>query len=307
MVGTTDFQADLGVSLDIRAAGPARAPIESLSVKYLVQAKGRGICGFLAPTDRKGRTNLCGPPRSGSFRLKVPPGPHGSASATVDLARLPEACREASKVVALGRDGTMVNVRGEGWREAMAGTICYYGEEGTSLEASYVSQMPEYGRARFEEKLTLEVRKALECLKAGARVVCLGDGAEANWDYFHTIPELTGKPRCLDFMHANGHLSQAAEAIFGDDVRRRESWREKYRTILEKHGRGAEKVIRSMPYHLSTIPKKQRSRRGEIRKVIKYFSRNLDRMKYRWLRDHHLPIGSGIVEASCKSVIGARL
>lgn len=216
-------------------------------------------------------------------------------------------CRDSAKVVALGRDGTMVNVRGEGWREAMAGTIRYYGGDGTSLQALYVSQMPEYGRARFEEKLTFEVREALAPLKPGTRVVCLGDGAEANWEYFDSIPELIGKPRCLDFMHAIGHLSKAAEAIFGDDVQRRETWREKYRAILERHRRGAEKAIRSMRYHLSRIPKNRRGRRGEIRRVIKYFSKNLDKMNYRWLRDHRLPIASGIVEASCKSVIGARL
>jgi len=217
------------------------------------------------------------------------------------------ACREEAKIVALGRDGTMVNVREEGWREAMVGTIRYYGSEETTLEASYVAQMPEYGRARFEEKFTFEVQEALRCVEAGAKVVCLGDGSPGNWQHFDSIPELTGKPRCLDFMHASGRLGKAAEAIFPEDPQRRASWREKYRTILEKRHRGAEMAIRSMRYHLSTIPKRQRGRRSKIRKVIKYFSTNLDKMKYRWLRDRGLPIASGIVEASCKSVIGGRL
>ena len=62
-----------------------------------------------------------------------------------------------------------------------------------------------------------------------------------------------------------------------------------------------------MRYHLSKIPKRQKKRRHEVTKVIRYFTKNLDKMKYRSLRDRGLPIGSGMVESACKTVVQARL
>ena len=38
-----------------------------------------------------------------------------------------------------------------------------------------------------------------------------------------------------------------------------------------------------------------------------YFERNAERMRYAWFREQGLFVGSGVVEAGCKTVIGARL
>lgn len=215
--------------------------------------------------------------------------------------------REEAKVVAVARDGVMVQVRDEGWREAMVGTVRYYKTRKESIEASFVAQMPEYGRAQFENKLDVEIQEALRSIRAGAKPVCLGDGAISNWDFFDSIPELARAPRCLDFMHACEHLKDAAKAIFKGDKIGKDKWFERYRRILKRDRRGTDKAIRSMRYHLSKIPKRQKKRRHEITKVIRYFTKNLDKMKYRSLRDRGLPIGSGIVESACKTVVQARL
>jgi hypothetical protein len=215
--------------------------------------------------------------------------------------------REEAKVVALARDGVMLQVRGEGWREAMVGTVRYYRTRKESIEASYVAQMPEYGRAQFERKLEGEIQEALRSIRSGAKAVCLGDGAVSNWDFFDSIPELARAPRCLDFMHACGHMKDAAKAVFKGDKEAQNTWFKKYRKILKRDRRGAERAIRSMRYHLSKIPERQKKRRHEVTKVIGYFTKNLDRMKYRSLRDRGLPIGSGIVESACKTVVQARL
>jgi hypothetical protein len=215
--------------------------------------------------------------------------------------------REEAKVVALARDGVMLQVRGEGWREAMVGTVRYYRTRKESIEASYVAPMPEYGRAQFERKLEGEIQEALRSIRSGAKAVCLGDGAVSNWDFFDSIPELARAPRCLDFMHACGHMKDAAKAVFKGDKEAQNTWFKKYRKILKRDRRGAERAIRSMRYHLSKIPERQKKRRHEVTKVIGYFTKNLDRMKYRSLRDRGLPIGSGIVESACKTVVQARL
>src|SRR6202044_789228 len=44
-----------------------------------------------------------------------------------------------------------------------------------------------------------------------------------------------------------------------------------------------------------------------IRKTAAYFERNAERMRYLEFRRQHLFVGSGVIEAGCKSVIGSRL
>jgi hypothetical protein len=44
-----------------------------------------------------------------------------------------------------------------------------------------------------------------------------------------------------------------------------------------------------------------------IRIEAAYFERNADRMRYPEFRRQHLFVGSGVIEAGCKTVIGSRL
>jgi hypothetical protein len=45
----------------------------------------------------------------------------------------------------------------------------------------------------------------------------------------------------------------------------------------------------------------------KIRTEADYFERNAERMRYPEFRKQHLFVGSGVIEAGCKSVIGSRL
>jgi hypothetical protein len=48
-------------------------------------------------------------------------------------------------------------------------------------------------------------------------------------------------------------------------------------------------------------------KKDEIDKALHYFEANAPRMRYHWFRDRGLFVGSGVVEAACKSVIGQRM
>ena len=48
-------------------------------------------------------------------------------------------------------------------------------------------------------------------------------------------------------------------------------------------------------------------RREKIRTELKYFTGNRKRMKYASAADHGLPIGSGVVEAACKTLVAQRM
>ena len=45
----------------------------------------------------------------------------------------------------------------------------------------------------------------------------------------------------------------------------------------------------------------------KIRTEAHYFERNTERMRYPKFRRQHLFVGSGVIEAGCKTVIGSRL
>jgi hypothetical protein len=48
-------------------------------------------------------------------------------------------------------------------------------------------------------------------------------------------------------------------------------------------------------------------RKDEAGKELGYFLNNAPRMRYRWFRSRGLFAGSGVVEASCKTIVGQRL
>jgi hypothetical protein len=66
---------------------------------------------------------------------------------------------------------------GEGYKEAMGGTIAPYEADGTRLPTEYLGTMPEAGEPTFATRFTARVRQVLARYPS-ARHVCLGDGAQ---------------------------------------------------------------------------------------------------------------------------------
>lgn len=75
--------------------------------------------------------------------------------------------------------------------------------------------------------------------------------------------------------------------------------------LLEEDN-GAEAVLRSMDYY-SKVQKLSRSRCDDVQKERTFFKRNKHRMIYADFLARGLPIGSGPVEAACKSIVKNRL
>jgi hypothetical protein len=62
---------------------------------------------------------------------------------------------------------------------------------------------------------------------------------------------------------------------------------------------GIEAAVREYPL--------EGAKKDEVDKELGYFLNNAPRMRYHWFRSRGLFVGSGVVEAGCKSVIGQRL
>jgi hypothetical protein len=226
------------------------------------------------------------------------------------------AAPDGTKIVSISRDGTCVNTREDGWRQAQVGAITCYtestevDEDGDPirkrLRTRYVGQMPEEASETFNPKFEQEVEHALDGLD-DAKIVCLADGALSNWTYFEAHPRLNNGVHINDFWHGAEKLSKISSALFGEGTAEAERWFRKHRRILKTEDGGVEQVIRSIRYYRGKLKIRSLGRLKEIRDGLRYFTRNRKRMDYAEYRRQGLPIGSGIVEAACKTLVGQRL
>jgi hypothetical protein len=213
-----------------------------------------------------------------------------------DLPRVP------GKVASIGisLDGTCVNIRPEGWKQVMVGTIALYDEKGERLYTQYLGESPEAGKGRFHERFTREIEGIIRRFSSAA-VIGVADGAKDNW----TFLEKFGKILCLDFYHASEYVSRVAKAAFSDEKKKHE-WLSQGLHEL-KHTVGfAEKLIKELDEMRTTWSLSTNSK-DEIRICQNYFENNKHRMIYAENTAKHFPIGSGVVEAGCKVLVKERL
>jgi hypothetical protein len=104
----------------------------------------------------------------------------------------------------------------------------------------------------------------------------------------------------VDLFHAREHLhalTRSLEFTLGD---RKDEWLAARLEDLDYgHIDGIAQAVRRYP--LEGIKK------DEAEPELGYFLNNAPRMRYHWFRQCGLFVGSGVVEAGCKSVIGQRL
>ncbi len=174
-------------------------------------------------------------------------------------------------------------------------------EEGKPIRdpqsTSYVATLQP--AAEFGALLRTEARKrglALACL-----VVFLGDGAAWVWELARVNFPMA--VFILDFFHAAEHLKSLAQALWGEDTEQSKTQWERWAKRLKEQPDGLDTVLREAR---QTLPRRGK-RRGAALKQIAYFESNTDKMRYAEYLARGLFIGSGVVEAGCKTVIGRRL
>jgi hypothetical protein len=134
-----------------------------------------------------------------------------------------------------------------------------------------------------------------------ALVVFLGDGAAWVWELARVW--FPGALLILDFFHAAEHVGLLTEILFGQDTPEAEQHREAWSKILKDQQHGADQVIELAR---QAMPARGKKRRLAL-KALAYFENNRDKMHYWDYQQRGLFIGSGVVEAGCKSVVGQRL
>jgi hypothetical protein len=207
---------------------------------------------------------------------------------------------EPVHTIGIGLDGTCMLLVEDGYRQAMVGTVTLYDRDGERLHTTYVAATPEYGKDTFQQRLGREIEHA-RALYPRAQPTGVADGASDNWDFLGRYTD----DACVDFHHATGYLSGAAKAAHPDSFRQRQEWLEE-RCHRLKHERGAAAAILAELEGLSGQALRE-SAREDLEKAISYFRNQGGRMDYARRVRAKLPIGSGVTEAACKTLVKMRL
>ena len=147
-------------------------------------------------------------------------------------------------------------------------------------------------------------RLYLEAWKRGwsraQKKVVMGDGAEWIWNL--ADQHFPGAIQIVDLYHARQHLWELARKLYPNDARSQKNWIKVHQKRLLDRGK-IEKLVAAIRTIHSTNPEVAE----KIRTEADYFETNTERMRYPKFRRQHLFVGSGVIEAGCKTVIGSRL
>lgn len=193
-----------------------------------------------------------------------------------------------------------------GYREVGCGTVSLFDSEGKRLDTIRYGRAPEYKKKTLTEQLDAEVA-SIVAVRPGLRLVALADGAEENWRYFSS-PQWDDATKIVDIGHGCDHLKAAMSARYGAKSVRGRAEYEKYKTILKEEYDGVDVVIAELRrLERGLRGARNKKRRDAVKRERKFFQNQRERMAYAHYKELGLPIGSGIVEAACKTLGTQRL
>ena len=198
---------------------------------------------------------------------------------------------------ATGRDE--VSKGPAGYREVGCATVSFCDSKGEMLGAIRFARAPETKKKTLKEMLAAEIAAILNA-RPELRLMKVADGAADNWTFLSGA--LPAGDEAVDFFHASEHLHSAIAAAYGDGTRETQFRHESLRDVLRDDEQGVEKTIRALKHLATKYPQRQ-----NITRALKYFRGNRKRMRYAELKSRGLPIGSGVVEAACKTLVAQRL
>jgi hypothetical protein len=314
------FPLDLMLGLEAHLATPALAEhVGRLAVHHeqsqvlAVLAREHGVC-WAVKTLRKVTASLAN--NLASFREagQVRQAIHWLQQAFTSKGRY-------RPVLAVGRDGIMIPMRKQGFKEACAATLAIYGRHGKRLGTLYLGTMPEPGQETMTKQLKSLIEKILAAWHArGAdcpRLAYLTDGGYHPREFYRQVLRKMIDPWfqdgrqlpwqwVLDFWHACGYVGKLAAALFGDGTKQANAWFGRMRRWLRDRRGGISEVLRSATQHQNQRHL-SKTREEAFWTAYRFLRNNKVWMQYADYRRVGMPIGSGVTEAACKTVFTQRL
>jgi len=219
-------------------------------------------------------------------------------------------------VLAVGRDGVFVPIRGdESYREAATATLSVYDRAGRRLGTVYLGQMPESGQETLSDQVTRLITAVLSPWPNPLpRLAYVTDAGYHQTQYYERVLKTMRHP-CrpaerlewewvLDYYHASEHIHQLSATLFRD-ARRAQAWAWKMCRWLKTKPQAINRILHSAAAIRSrwVVPGQSKA----YRQAYDYLRKRIPHLDYVSYRRNHLPIGSGVTEAACKTVFAQRL
>jgi hypothetical protein len=219
-------------------------------------------------------------------------------------------------ILAAGRDGIFTPIRKDScYREGAVATVWVMDRRGQRLGTVYLGRMPEAGQHTLSNQLSALLQDVLKGWAGPLpRLVYVTDAGDHQTNYYKKVLRRMTDPHSpgrrlqwewvLDYYHACEYVSKLAETLFGEG-REAQAWAAKMRHWLKHKPKGIHRVL-----HSAAALRQRRGLAGPasaFNKAYRYLSRRIAHLDYHGYRKAHLPIGSGVIEASCKTVFTQRM
>lgn len=190
-------------------------------------------------------------------------------------------------------DGVMAHTDGD-WHEARVGTVRSGMANETCVKTSIarLCSVEDFGEDLWRHACESGYRSA-------SLTAFIADGSHWLWNLADRHFQRAVK--IVDFWHVCEHVSECAQAFFGEGTEEARQWS---RTVRE-HLRAGD-VAGALHEVEALNPRASQKRRKQKHSLVTYLMNNQDRMDYPRYEALGLPIGSGEVEAQCKTLVQAR-
>jgi len=191
------------------------------------------------------------------------------------------------------------------FRMAYCGTVTIHDDKGASLHTFRFGCMPQ-GDA---DALCMDMANYVYLLRErrpDLKIKLMADGVPEMWNLLEGIfdPEVFGEvDRGVDFWHFLEKLSPAAKLLFGEEDALKELSR--WKSSLKRSSDAATKILNEL--YASGLEDAWLNGKQPVHEAITYLENNMDRMNYAEALRNGLPIGSGNVEATCKTLVQVRM
>jgi hypothetical protein len=219
-------------------------------------------------------------------------------------------------VLSVGRDGITLRQRLGFFEVATAATVSVYDRAGKRLGTIYLAYAPELGQATMDGMLTGLIQELFTRHRGPMpRLAYVTDSGSNEIDYYRRVLRLMKHPisgmklewtRVADFYHVSERVWAMAAALFTKSQQRESTaWARRMLKNLKRPS-GPSRVLHSAASLLSRR-KLGKTRLEDFQKAYRYIQSRTRYMKYYQYKKDHLPIGSGVTEAACKTVFTQRL
>jgi len=282
-----------------------------------------GATAHLSPTTVDAYTQAAGQARAhleDARQVRTQPPARAERQAVCDQPP-PDRPTTAPEALVISMDGALERTDA-GWKEVKLGVVSALVRR-VRPGAAHAPPVVAFGATTYTATLAAAQTFGRQLLAAAQRrglgwtrqVVVLGDGARWIWKLAaRRFPQAV---QIVDWYHAHEHLWALAQLLYGEGAPAARTWLETLagelwtaRTVEDVAvlAQAAEEAWTTPRKDLPDgTPRRTQARHREVTTAVAYFTTNATRLRYGAFRAQNLPVGSGVVEGGCQSVLHTRL